>query len=103
MRRLVPFLLFFHVFANLGSSAPLPKLKVSENQRFLVTEDGKPFFYLADTAWELFHRLNREQAVQYLDVRASQGFTAIQAVALAELDGVEDPNAYGDLPLIAKD
>ena len=103
MNRLVPFLLFFLMSASLGSSAPLPKLKVSENQRFLVTENGKPFFYLADTAWELFHRLNREQAVQYLDVRASQGFTAIQAVALAELDGVEDPNAYGDLPLIAKD
>ena len=35
-------------------SKPLPRLKVSENHRFLVQEDGKPFFYLADTAWELF-------------------------------------------------
>jgi hypothetical protein len=81
----------------------LPRLKVSDNQRFLVTEDGKPFFYLADTAWELFHRLNREEAVRYLDKRASQHYTAIQAVALAELDGITDPNAYGRLPLIDKD
>ena len=38
------------------------RLKVSDNRRFLVTADGKPFFYLGDTAWELFHRLNREEA-----------------------------------------
>jgi hypothetical protein len=81
----------------------LPQLKVSNNQRFLVTADGRPFFYLADTAWELFHRLDRKQAVRYLDLRAAQKYTAIQAVALAELDGVTDPNAYGDLPLIGKD
>jgi hypothetical protein len=68
-----------------------------------VTEDGQPFFYLADTAWELLHRLDRKGAVQYLDKRASQGYTAIQAVALAELEGVTDPNANGDLPLIDKD
>ncbi len=37
-------------------------LKVSDNNRFLVHTDGTPFFYLGDTAWELFHRLNREEA-----------------------------------------
>jgi hypothetical protein len=83
--------------------ATLPKLKVSDDQRFLVADGGKPFFYLADTAWELFHRLGRKQTLQYLDKRASQKYTAIQAVALAELDGVTDPNPYGDLPLIDKD
>ena len=81
----------------------LPKLRVSDNKRFLVTADGKPFFYLADTAWELLHRLDRKQAAEYLDLRANQGYTAIQAVALAELEGVYDPNPYGDLPLIDKD
>jgi hypothetical protein len=82
---------------------PLPELKVSENKRFLVTADGKPFFYLGDTAWELFHRLDRKQAVEYLDLRARQKYNVIQAVALAELEGLIDPNAYGDLPLIDKD
>ena len=89
--------------ALLALAAPLPRVKVSDNQRFLVTAGGKPFFYLADTGWELFHRLDRKQAAEYLAIRASQGFNAIQAVALAELDGVTDPNAYGDLPLINKD
>ena len=49
--------------------AAAPVLKVSENKRFLVTEDGQPFFYLGDTAWELFHRLNREEADAYLRER----------------------------------
>lgn len=76
-----------------------PRLKVSENRRFLVTEDGRPFFYLGDTAWELFHRLNREEADRYLKDRAAKGFTVIQAVALAELDGLHAPNANGHTPL----
>ena len=28
--------------------------------RYLFWDDGEPFFYLGDTAWELFHVLNRE-------------------------------------------
>lgn len=77
----------------------LPRLKVSDNRRFLVKEDGSPFFYLGDTAWELFHRLNREEADRYLRDRAEKGFTVIQAVVLAELDGIRVPNPYGHTPL----
>jgi len=57
----------------------------------------------ADTAWELFHALNREEAIRYLTNRAEKGFTAIQAVVLAELAGLEEPNAYGHVPLTDKD
>jgi hypothetical protein len=82
---------------------PLPALKVSANQRFLVTADGQPFFWLGDTAWELFHRLSREEAERYLRNRAERRFTVVQAVALAELDGLDTPNAYGERPLIDRD
>jgi hypothetical protein len=75
------------------------QLKVSSNQRYLMTADGKPFFWLGDTAWELFHRLTREEAELYLKNRADKGFTVIQAVVLAELNGLHDPNAYGEIPL----
>jgi hypothetical protein len=78
-------------------------LKLSENQRFLVHRDGTPFFYLGDTAWELFHRLDRPQVDTYLENRANKGYTVIQAVALAELDGLNDPNPYGHRPLIDND
>jgi hypothetical protein len=74
-------------------------LKVSPNKRYIVRQDGTPFFYLGDTAWELFHRLNREEADKYLQNRVDKGFTVIQAVVLAELDGLNDPNPYGHTPL----
>lgn len=73
-------------------------LKVSGNKRFLELEDGTPFFWLGDTAWELFHKLNREDALRYLSNRAELGFNVVQAVALAELDGVATPNAHGRQP-----
>jgi hypothetical protein len=79
------------------------KLKVSDNRRFLVYEDGTPFFYLGDTAWELFHRLTRDDSEKYLENRRAKGFTVIQAVALAELDGLNTPNAEGNKPLIDND
>lgn len=85
--------------ATAAAAAPLPQLKVSDNKRFLVTADGQPFFWLGDTAWELFHRLNREEADRYLKNRAALRFTVVQAVALAEVDGLGAPNAYGDTPL----
>lgn len=75
------------------------QLRVSKNQRYLETAEGKPFFWLGDTAWELFHRLSREEADLYLKNRADKGFTVIQAVALAETDGLHTPNYYGEIPL----
>jgi hypothetical protein len=89
--------------ALLATAADLPALRVSENRRFLITADGKPFFWLGDTAWELFHRLDRAEADHYLKDRAAKGFTVIQAVALAEFGGLTVPNPYGHLPLVDKD
>ncbi|MEN6479613.1 MAG: glycoside hydrolase family 140 protein [Anaerolineales bacterium] len=81
----------------------MPELVVSANGRFLTYADGRPFFYLGDTAWELFHRTTRQEADLYLSNRASKGFTAIQAVVLAEEEGLTEPNAYGELPLFSRD
>ncbi len=78
-------------------------LKISANRRFLTHDDGKSFFYLGDTAWELFHRTTRTEAQVYLDDRAAKGFTVIQAVVLAEVDGLHTPNTNGDLPLVDDD
>ncbi|MBK7134421.1 MAG: glycoside hydrolase family 140 protein [Bacteroidales bacterium] len=75
-------------------------LKVSENKHFLVFDDGTPFFYLGDTGWELFHRLNKEETEKYLENRRAKGYTVIQAVVLAELNGLNSPNAEGNRPLL---
>ncbi len=79
------------------------QLRVSENRRFLIRANGAPFFWFGDTAWELFHRASREDAEHYLKKRADQGFTVIQTVVLAEFQGIREPNAYGDLPLVNED
>lgn len=78
-------------------------LRVHPNKRYLVQADGQPFFYLGDTAWELLHRLDRDETDRYLRDRARKGFTVIQTVILAELDGLTEPNAQGDLPLHDQD
>jgi hypothetical protein len=77
----------------------LPKLKVSKNKHFLMTESGQPFFWLGDTAWQLFFRLTREEADLYLVNRAAKGFTIIQAVIVASDQWLPISNAYGELPL----
>jgi hypothetical protein len=79
------------------------ELRVSDNHRYLVTKDGAPFFWLGDTAWELVHRLDREETERYLEARRRQRFTVIQAAALAEFDGLTEPNRYGATPLVDRD
>ena len=88
-----------------GPSAKISngRLRVSQNSRFLIHENGAPFFYLGDTAWELIHRLNKNETERYLENRREKGFTVIQAVILAELDGLNTPNAEGEKPLLDND
>jgi len=81
----------------------LESIHVDSSGHFLVTESGKPFFWLADTAWELFHRLHRAEAERYLETRCQQGFNVIQAVILAEMDGLHTLNANGHVPLLGDD
>ena len=54
-------------------------LRVSENGRFLVRADGKPFFYLGDAAYMLFYNLTDPEIADYLKDRAAKGFTVIEA------------------------
>jgi Protein of unknown function (DUF4038) len=76
-------------------------LRVHPNQRFLATADGHPFFWLGDTAWELFHRLTRPEISHYLQTRTKQGFNLIQAVLLPELHGLTEANRLGQLPFLS--
>jgi hypothetical protein len=79
------------------------QIKVSDNPKFLSTKDGKPFFWLGDTDWELFHRMTREEAEEFINTRSEQGFNVLHAVALAEFNGIRQPNRYGDYPLNNED
>lgn len=100
--RFISLLGLFGMFAPLVLAAdrPLPAnspLRASPDGHFLVREDGQPFFWLGDTAWELFSKLNREELDEYLATRRAQKFTVIQAILLS-YSGHESPNRYGETP-----
>src|SRR5688572_25860439 len=80
-------------------------VRVSPDGHFLTQPDGQPFFWLADTVWELFDRLTREEMEVYLRDRGRKGFNVVQAVATGELDpaGLQTPNRYGEVPFIDGD
>lgn len=96
-RVLVPVLVATLVGSAGSAQAPgrdgldrLPRLRVAANGRFLVREDGAPFFWLGDTAWALFEKGVRQAAADqpavdvYFRTRAAQGFTVIQAALIKE-------------------
>lgn len=86
------------------AEAPAPpligELQIAPGGRYFQYSDGRPFFWLGDTAWLLFKRLNREEAETYLQDRRSKGFNVIQAMVLHSAD---DVNAYGAAALIDQD
>lgn len=76
----------------------LSRLLVSSNGHTLVHEkQGKqpeaPFFWLGDTAWDLFAGLDQSEAVRYLDDRTKKHFTVVQAHLLPW--ALDKPNALG--------
>lgn len=103
MKKLTHFFILNLWVISLFAQNELRPLQVHPDGKLLQTTDGKPFFWLGDTAWELFHRLDCQEAGEFLEIRKKQGFNVIQAVALAEFDGLKTPNAYGDLPLESLD
>jgi len=78
-------------------------IRVSPDHRYFVDSEGKPFFWLGDTAWPLFAEYPKTEAEAYLQNRATKGFTVIQGVlAWGKGTGFESKypiaNAAGDKP-----
>jgi hypothetical protein len=55
-------------------------LRVAASRTHLEHADGTPFFWLADTAWNGPLRASDAEWAHYLEVRAAQGFSAVQWV-----------------------
>jgi hypothetical protein len=69
-------------------------LRVSETKDYFL-KDGKPFFYLADTAWAAFYNPSIQEWEEYLDYRKAQGFNVIQINILTQWDaGTPDTGLY---------
>jgi hypothetical protein len=94
MKTILPTFILCICFTLTMSQSIFP-LKISENRRYLVTQQGKPFLYHADTGWQLFFNLTTQEAVEYLVTRRAQGFNTIQAQIAMDPAG---SNRYGDRP-----
>src|ERR1700760_3707263 len=82
---------------------PLPRIRVHADGHYLETEEGAPFFWLGDTAWQLIAGTTREECSYFLRTRGQQGFSVIQVVALAEMDGIRHTSAMGLTPFVDGD
>lgn len=77
-------------------------IRADESGHRLIHENGTPFFYLADTAWDFFHRLTEDDAQLYLADRRDKGFNVIQAVIISEFFNWK-PSISGEEPFIDRD
>ena len=66
-------------------------LHAAEGNPYLMNGET-PFFWMGDTAWLLFHLLNKEEVELYLRNRAEKGYNVIQATLFHR---EPDTNAYG--------
>jgi hypothetical protein len=69
-------------------------VKVSENGRYFVDQNGNPAFWLGTTQWELVHGFTQEDAGIILEESRKNGFTFVQVKLMGQGDGTK-PNVYG--------
>ncbi|NDW09697.1 glycoside hydrolase family 140 protein [Dysgonomonas sp. 520] len=72
------------------------KLKVSDNKRFLQHENGKPFFWLGETAWLLPSRSNRDEVDYFMAETGKNGYNVLQ---ISVLHNIPSMNVYGSWAL----
>ena len=81
----------------------MEKLRFSENNRYFITPDGKPFVWIADTAWTLPARLKWDDVQTYMSIRKRQGFTVLQLVVLDPEFNPEMRDPCGNQALLEHD
>lgn len=91
-----------------GAAEPTrtPPLRVSDNGRFLVNENGQPLFWLGDTSWGMLSKCVREDAkdqpsiLRYFENRQAKRFNVLQVVLI---NSPAVASAYGHRPFIEGD
>lgn len=79
-------------------------LEISSDGHMLQHKNNSGFFWMGDTAWEIFARLSRDEIDRYFADRSEKKFTVIQAIIMANQGGgISTPNPHGDIPFIDKD
>ena len=94
---LLPALLIFAVSAV--AEQPVYPVKVSENRRYFVDQNGNPVFWLGTTQWQIFREYTLDEARTILEKVKNKGFAFVQAMLMGVGDGTQ-PNVYGEKPWI---
>lgn len=81
------------------TTASMKRLTVSDNDHYIVDEDGNDFFLQADTAWQLVVDLSTSEIETYLDDRKAKGFNAV----MFSSEWGNLANYYGDRPFTGND
>lgn len=91
------FLFFFGFIAQVMDAAEKPvfPLKVSENHRYLVDQNNKPFFLMGDTPWFL-QKLPIEDVRLIMDDRLAKGFNTLFLEILDD-SNMPSRDAYGNV------
>ena len=74
------------------------RLRVSADGRFLMFDNGRPFFWLGDTGWLMPERLNRDEAEYYLSRCEAAGYNVVQVQVI---NGIPAFNVYGQMSMPA--
>ena len=89
------FALCFPLFAQNSYIFPL---QLWPGNRFLVDQEGTPFFWSGDAAWSLIVQLSREDADLYLDDRKAKGFNVLMVNLIEHRFCTNAPNNYYNEP-----
>lgn len=88
------FIGFLPVMSQSGGE-PVYPVRVSENHRYFVDQDGTPVFWLGSTQWQLFNGYTLEEAGKIIKKTKNNGFSFVQVKLMGQGDGSR-PNIYGE-------
>ena len=90
------------VGTNASAQEPTLPVRVSENGRYFVDQNGQPIFWLGTTQWELFHGFTQDEAKTIIEKSKAAGFSVIQVMLTGVGDGTK-PNVYRQKPWLTND
>jgi hypothetical protein len=87
------------IYSTAEAQLPVYPLKISDNSRYLVDQNDKPFFMSGEAGWSLIAQVSKEDAILYLDDRNEKGFNVIMVNLIEHAFCNNAPrNYYGEHP-----
>ena len=83
---------------KVAGEPPYP-VRVSQNGRYFVDQNGEPVFWLGTTQWQLFREYTLDDARTIIEKCKEKGFDFAQVMLMGVGDGTK-PNVHGEKPWI---